>query len=471
MTQSYFQAESDYANFTQSGTCERSGNKARLFGGRGRRAAVVALPLLCAICLPSRKEPGENVKFRVITLTTAVLTLAVVAGLQTAGPGFAADKPLVQRVQVGAYIHLAGRPFQDPVAPADLAAMESQIGKLDVVHYFFTWGRKFSEALNSNANGRTIMLSMKPDGNLVSQIRNGGQDAYIDQFATDAKAFGKTIYLRFGHEMNGEWMSYSAGAAGGPSADDFKAAWRRLVDRVRRQGASNVKFVWSPNETDNPARAGNRMEDYWPGDGYVDVAGFDGYNWTNAQPQRGDGSNRSFEQVVQGPYDRISKFTTRPIWICEVGTTEPNKAAWITDMFASTKFPQLTGIIYFSENDQRDVQRDWRIDSSSAATAAWKSAMNGRGTPGTTTPGPTSSLPKPPVDQVVSLPAISQAQPFSPEIVKGAQALLNSRGVATANDGTFSAAMTTAVRNFQQLKAIPVTGVINAVTWTRLIYG
>jgi len=310
---------------------------------------------------------------RIQALTVSVVVLA----LTFAAIGLYRERtsPLSERVKVGAYVHLDGHPYQDPLAADDLRQFESQSGKLDIIHYFFIWGRPFSQAVTANLDGRDLMLSMKPDAGLVWNIKDGGQDGYIDDFAAEAKAYGRPVYLRFGHEMNAEWMSYSAGSKGGPSAADFKAAWRRLVDRFRAQGATNVRFIWCPNESDFPDRAGNHMEDYWPGDDYVDIAGFDAYNWTNQLPRRGDGENRTFNQIVVGPYERIGRITDDEIWLCEFGTVEPDKANWIEDMFATRSFPRLTGLIYFSENDQRDVQRDWRLDSSPDVARAWRASL------------------------------------------------------------------------------------------------
>ena len=317
---------------------------------------------------------------RRITIVAAVSCLIVVGGtFSVVAARTAAGPPLIERVKVGAYVHLDGRPNRDPVAPRDLAYLENRIGELDVIHYFFSWGRSFHDAVTANLNRRELMLSMKPDGRLIWEINSGLQDAYIDRFATEARNFAKPVYLRFGHEMNGRRMSYSAGSAGGPAASEFRAAWRHLVERFRAQGAANVKFIWSPNESDYPDVAGNHLEDYWPGQEYVDILGFDAYNWTNAEPRRGDGADRSFEEIVEDPYQRISDLApSKDVWLCEFGTTEPGKAAWIREMFASTRFPRLTGLIYFSENDQRDVQRDWRLDSSAEAAAAWREAVTSR---------------------------------------------------------------------------------------------
>jgi hypothetical protein len=275
-------------------------------------------------------------------------------------------------VQVGAYVRLLDEPPRDPVAPAALAEIEGGIDRrLDLVHYFFDWGRPFDDAVSENVRGRGLLLTLKPDDR-VPAIAAGEHDAYLDEFARQARDWGRPVHLRFGHEMNGEWMAYSAGRDGGPSAEQFKAAWIRVAERVRGQGADNVHLVWAPNERDVPARDGNRLEDYWPGAQWVDVAAFDAYNWSSAQPRRGDGRWRSFEEIVEGPYDRITALTDKDVWLTEFGTTEAgeddpdgaSKEQWFRDMFASTRFPRLTTLVYFSEDDQRDTQRDWRLDSS-----------------------------------------------------------------------------------------------------------
>ena len=175
----------------------------------------------------------------VVCIAVAAAALSYVAAHGDNGP------PLVDRVKVGAYLHLEGRPYRDPVAPADLASMEERIGKLDIVHYFFDWGRSFGDAVTSNLDGRDLMLSIQPVGDLVWQIKDGAQDAYIDRFAASARDYHRPVYLRFAHEMNGEWMSYSAGSAGGPNAADFPrrlAASGRSFPRARR-GQREVRLV------------------------------------------------------------------------------------------------------------------------------------------------------------------------------------------------------------------------------------
>ena len=306
-------------------------------------------------------------------LGTALLGLTSCTQGHT-GSGNASSAPLSERVKVGAYIRLDGKPEMDPAPSEDVLLVENLLGQpFDIIHYFLTWGRPFTDALSERTvENRDLMLSMRPDDDLVWQIANGDQDAYLNEFLRDAADWGGPVYLRWGYEMNGSWMSYSAGFEGGPSADMFIEAWRHISDLINAVEADNVRMVWAPNEIDSPARDGNRLEDYWPGPAHVDVAGFDAYNWGEQRPARGDSRWRTFEEVVEKPYNRVTALTDKPIWLCEFGTTEAgsedppwaSKENWFRDMFNSRRFPRLKAIIYFSANDQTDVMRDWRLDSS-----------------------------------------------------------------------------------------------------------
>lgn len=301
---------------------------------------------------------------------------------QNTTPEDASLAPLSERVQVGAYIRLDGKPEIDPTPLKDVLLIENLLGqRLDIIHYFFTWGRPFTDALSvSTVQTRDLMLSMRPDDDLVWQIANGDQDAYLDRFLRDAADWGRPVYLRWGYEMNGDWMPYSAGFEGGPTADVFIEAWRHISDRIDAIEADNVRMVWAPNEYDSPARDGNRLEDYWPGDEYVDIAGFDAYNWGDQPPARGDSRWRTFEEIVEKPYKRITALTDKPIWLCEFGTIESgsddppwaSKEEWFREMFDFRRLPRLQAIIYFSANDQTDVMRDWRLDSSSESLRGFR---------------------------------------------------------------------------------------------------
>ena len=85
------------------------------------------------------------------------------------------------------------------------------------------------------------------------------------------------MYIRFAHEMNGDWFTWSVSAG---DVKYFVAAWHRYYDllQVNFPGA---KLVWSPNDQTSWSYD---ARDLWPGDQYVDVIGVDSYNrypWAN----------------------------------------------------------------------------------------------------------------------------------------------------------------------------------------------
>ena len=126
-----------------------------------------------------------------------------------------------------------------------------------------------------------------PNWNLDSII-SGSHDDFITQFAEGIASYPHTVFLRWGHEMNVNQYSW-AGYCNGANAEattKFVAAYRHIHDIFMQQGATNVKFVWSPNYQSFPDSAGdgwNDIENYYPGDDYVDWIGVVGYNWGRQQ--------------------------------------------------------------------------------------------------------------------------------------------------------------------------------------------
>ena len=88
--------------------------------------------------------------------------------------------------------------------------------------------------------GAIPYVTWQPDGT-YAQIAAGTEDAEIDSFASRFHTFGHRVMLRLFSEFNdpgfGPW-----------SATDFIAAWRHVVTRVQSDGATNVGFVFCPEE-------------------------------------------------------------------------------------------------------------------------------------------------------------------------------------------------------------------------------
>jgi hypothetical protein len=97
---------------------------------------------------------------------------------------------------------------------------------------------------------------------LLPEIAAGTYDANIDQLAGILGAYRVPVLLRIGYEFDGPWNNYQP-----PSA--YVAAFQRVVDRVRRAGATNVESVW---QSSSSCSVGDRSA-WYPGDSYVDWFG------------------------------------------------------------------------------------------------------------------------------------------------------------------------------------------------------
>lgn len=92
------------------------------------------------------------------------------------------------------------------------------------------------------------------------------------------------IVFRPFHEMNGNWFWWGSRLKGGP--ETYRKAFQLTVDYMTPK-SEYLLFCWSPDKT--------FATEYYPGDEYVDVIGFDGY---------GQGNPRAdfftVEQMIEG---------------------------------------------------------------------------------------------------------------------------------------------------------------------------
>ena len=203
----------------------------------------------------------------------------------------------------------------------------------------------------------------------LHDITAGHHDDYLRSWAQGIQHAPGPVYLRPFPEMNGDWVPWN----GDPQA--LRDAWTHLTTLFENEGTHNVRWVWSPNVTDEPRTEHNRMENYYPGHDHVHVLALSGYNWGDTRPTIGW---RSFEDILEEPYARLTRLGPQPVWMAETASSEVggDKAAWIRAMFASAaEFPRLEAIVWFNE----DKETDWRIESSERALRRSAGAERPRG--------------------------------------------------------------------------------------------
>lgn len=303
------------------------------------------------------------------TFATGSAVAAIVAtsacGFQE-GPDIVANSsspaPLATHAEFGAFTYGGVWQGMEPVL-----RLEAELGRhLDVVHWFMNWDHDYDGRMVDavSAGGRAPLISWQPLRQSVRDIADGVYDDYLRSWARGIRAAPGPVYVRPFPEMNGEWVGWN----GDPIA--LREAWVRMTALFAAEGADNVRWVWSPNVTDQPRTEANRMEHYYPGDDHVDVLALSGYNWGEARPEIGW---RSFEAVFEVGYERLTALGPQPVWLAELASTDVggDKAAWVRAMFASTAFPRIAALIWFDE----DKETDWRVTSAPEVVWAFQDGL------------------------------------------------------------------------------------------------
>jgi len=239
--------------------------------------------------------------------------------------------------------------------------MEASLGHhAAIVHWYASWteGWDYDGDLTAQVlrSGRTPMITWEAWDRPLKAVAAGQYDAYIDSWARGMAANRPNpIYLRVFHEFNDPLdpsigSGYPWGIGGGTANQpaDLVAAWRHLHDRFAAAGATNARFVWSPDGVNLDV---GRLRAAYPGDAYVDFAGWDTYGYDTA-----------FD------YQTLRNVTQKPFVLPEVGSTDPG---WVQDLAAklgSGQYGGIQAVVWFDQDQSR-------LDANPAVAAALRSAL------------------------------------------------------------------------------------------------
>ncbi|HEX2203262.1 MAG TPA: hypothetical protein VHG91_08185, partial [Longimicrobium sp.] len=250
------------------------------------------------------------------------------------------------------------------------------------------WSGQLLRRISSAGSTPFVALDLRwrggPERDLLDAIVAGRADLEIARMARGLASAG-TVLVEPGWEMNGDWNYAWQGVANGREAGPAKyvAAFRRIVDISRREGATNVKWVFAPNVGNALTHAAtgprhwNWYGHYYPGDRYADYLALHGYNG----PSVWGGAHRSFAEIFDGAgadhalSDMERRYPSKRILIGEFGSQEGrgfDKGRWITDAFNTLRaHPRVIGAVWFDMNKEAD----WRIASSRGSADAWRAVM------------------------------------------------------------------------------------------------
>lgn len=214
------------------------------------------------------------------------------------------------------------------------------------------------------AHGAIPFIQLMPSKITMKDVAAGAEDARLREDADQVRSLGKQIMLSFAPEPNGNW--YRWGWSHTP-ATQWVAAWRHVVNVFRSAGARNVTWVWTMNV---PFTSSGPISDYWPGASYVSEVGIDGY-YAHAS----DTFAALFGPIIR----QARKLSDKPVLISETAAgpdSGKRRESQIESLFTGVKADHLLGFVWFDEA-QHDgpYHQDWRLEDSSAALAAFRSAV------------------------------------------------------------------------------------------------
>lgn len=300
----------------------------------------------------------------------------VLLALSTSGTSASMVQKQLARVSVpagGVYLGAYVRAPRWVDSARAVETFEAAIGRrLSIENQFYGWNQSFPTQLQRAdlVSGRIPMITWKAPS--LDEINSGSQDALIASRAADVRRFGAPIFIRWGWEMNGYWMEWAGLHNNSPGRHDGPAkyiqAWRRIHDLFQREGATNVSWVWAPNDESIPRLAWNRIGAYYPGDRYVDWVGLSAYNWGD---MRAWSHWSSFATLVSGVYALYSD--RKPIMVAETGSTTVggNQARWIDSLGTSLRkrYRRIKAVLWFEHPPA------WTVRSLARSLSAFRSLV------------------------------------------------------------------------------------------------
>jgi hypothetical protein len=263
---------------------------------------------------------------------------------------------------------------QDPVAPRDIYAFETTVGKKHACYLLYCgWNSAFPTkwAEYAKAQGAALQIGYEPSYGLDS-VADG---EYIRKWARDAHAARMPIFVRWASEMNLSEFIWSGDTA------KYVEKWRLLYN-IFKEEAPNIAMVWAPNWAPTAT-----ITSYYPGDEYVDWVGVDmymglGVGTTDTRDPR-DKISYVYNLYSAAPHNKPIMF---PEWAAthayQNGTTAYNCIDYgikntnlIYDRL-STEFPRMKLITWFDYDSRSINNSDFSITDNYSILTNYQKAVS-----------------------------------------------------------------------------------------------
>ena len=243
---------------------------------------------------------------------------------------------------------------------------------------YLTYGLPFSHYQShytkAKESGVAIQLALQPMKGL-DEVKD---NAYLRQFAKDAANSGIPIFLRFANEMNESSAPWYA------KPNEYIEKFR-LVANIFHSEAPNVVMVWAPN--DFPPQT---IEDYYPGDQYVDWVGISTYKIHRPEldPLEKNVDRESYVEKLELIHQLYGN--RKPIFISEGAvsytniTTAADVTPWATQQienfftYLPMLYPSVKAYFWFGTDDIRvnsGITRSFTLSKNQQILDSYRSAI------------------------------------------------------------------------------------------------
>jgi hypothetical protein len=234
-------------------------------------------------------------------------------------------------------------------APAEAAATKTYLGAAGQVstlvrkskapmalHSYSAFGRSVPKnadmiSVRSSASWAQVAAA-KPGSSLYNQIA---------AYAKGVKALKRSVMLAYHHEPE------ASGSKRYGNAEQFKAAYRKVVSIFNAQGATNVEWTLQMTAYSYRAKASDprAVAKWYPGDPYVDNVGGDGYSWNGCEGHGG----ATPVSALAGPIVSFAKAHGKKASLPEFGVApSAGRAQWLRDLHSYLKANRtMTAVFYF----------------------------------------------------------------------------------------------------------------------------
>ncbi len=186
-------------------------------------------------------------------------------------------------------------------------------------------------------------------GDCVNNILPGGKfneayTAYLDLIAEYASLVNGTILFRPLHENTGGWFWWGSTFC---TADTYKSVFKYTVDYLRdEKNVHNFLYLYGPG---SEAASEAEYEERYPGDGYVDLVGFDSYD-NNPDESANYTFQDNFRNTIRLT-DAFAKKHNKLFAVTETGIANGSKALLSSGNKRKNWYKEILDIVTDSEFD------------------------------------------------------------------------------------------------------------------------